>query len=404
MVTPFVVIFFTQIVGLTGKTVGSGIAIASLIGIVLVFLTAGQIDRRGGRPILILSVLLISLATFLYAWSNSAWAFLGAALLLHVASQSYWPAIDTVTTSVAQKDKVITSMSIIRVSMALGIGVGGFIGGLMVAGGGLTEYRMMFMAGAIISAMATFLIWFMVPNHKPQHQSATGEQLVGSWKEVFADRLFVYAMLLLFILVLGFTQVTMSVPAFLRDQAGISEGFIGALFMMNTIFVLFFQVPVAARVDRGNTGKLMALGAIFWAAAFGFLILTVGIPPTAMLVFFAFTLGELLFMPISSVLAVRLAPEHLRGRYFALLSFTWGGSFAIAAFTAGAALDTASPLFLWPIMMVAMVLAAIGAFQLRNNERLLPPVASVVEAHSGDSDSEPGAVEPLTAVVEKQSA
>jgi MFS family permease len=209
-----------------------------------------------------------------------------------------------------------------------------------------------------------------VPNIKPETRNERGE--TGSWADVFRDRWFLYAMLLLFALVLGFTQVQMSVPPFLRSEAGVGEGVIGALFLMNTLIVILLQVPVAARVDRGNTGLLLAGAALMWALAFTIMLLTPALGLAAVGVFICFTAGELIFMPASSILAVRLAPKHLRGRYFSLLSITWGASFAIATLSAGAVLDTAQPMLLWPVMVAVMLACAAGALRLRDFARLRP--------------------------------
>lgn len=368
MVVPFTVIYFTQIVGLSGKTVGAGIAAASLVGIALVMFVAPQIDKRGGRPILVSTIVIMGVATFASAWATSPLTFIAASLVLYTASQSYWPAIDTVVTSVADPKRVIPAMSLVRVLMAMGVGLGGFLGGLIVSGGGLAEYRLMFSIGALLVLAGGLLIWRVVPNIKPQTRNERGE--TGSWADVFRDRWFLYAMLLLFALVLGFTQVQMSVPPFLRSQAGVGEGMIGALFLMNMLIVIAFQVPVAARVDRGNTGLLLAGAALIWALAFATMVATTTIGLAAVGVFIFFTAGELIFMPASSILAVRLAPTHLRGRYFSLLSITWGGSFAIATLSAGAVLDTAQPILLWPVMVVVMLACALGALRLRGFERL----------------------------------
>lgn len=370
MVVPFTVIYFTQIVGLSGKTVGAGIAAASLVGIVLVMFVAPQIDKRGGRPILVSTILIMAVATFASAFATSPITFVAAALVLYTASQSYWPAIDTVVTSVADPKRVIPAMSLIRVLMAMGVGFGGFLGGLIVSGGGLTEYRVMFSIGALLVLAGGLLIWRVVPNIKPETRNEHGE--TGSWADVFRDRWFLYAMLLLFALVLGFTQVQMSVPPFLRSEAGVGEGVIGALFLMNMLIVIVLQVPVAARVDRGNTGQLLAGTALIWSLAFTTMLLTPTFGLAAVGVFIFFTAGELIFMPASSILAVRLAPMHLRGRYFSLLSITWGGSFAIATLSAGAVLDTSQPMLLWPVMIAVMLACAVGALRLRGFARLRP--------------------------------
>src|SRR4051794_39911598 len=53
MIVPFLVIYFSQVVGLSDSVVGAGIAAANLLGIAFVMLIAGQIDRRGGHLLLV---------------------------------------------------------------------------------------------------------------------------------------------------------------------------------------------------------------------------------------------------------------------------------------------------------------------------------------------------------------
>ena len=378
MVTPFLVIYFSQIVGISASIVGMVIAGTGLIGVISVFFVAGQIDKRGGRPVLLTSLSMIAIATLSIAWTHTTLTFFLAALLLYCASQSYWPAIDTVITANSEADKVIPSMALVRVAMSVGIGLGGLFGGVIVAGGGLSEYRLLFIASALLVALGAFIIWRVVPGTAPQHSTSAGKR--GSWGDVLADRTFIYGLLVLFALVLGFTQLNMSVPPFLRAEAGIGEGTIGALFFINTVLVVLTQVPVAARVDRGNVGWLLAAAAVIWGFAFITMMATPGFSGAAVLVFIGFTAGEVIFMPLTAILAVRLAPAHLRGRYFSLLSITWGASWAIATLTAGIALDLPRPILLWPIMAGMMLIGAVAALRLRRTRRLVPPALTA----SGD--------------------
>lgn len=392
MVIPFTVIFFTQIVGLKGSIVGGGIAGASLIGIAAVTITAGLIDRFGGKPVLVASILTMGVANMLLAWAESVLPYLLATLVFYVASQSYWPSIDSLTSTLARQDRVIQTFSMVRVANAIGIGVGGFLGGLMVSGGQLMEYRVMYMVGGVLFLAGAGVIWGLVPAGTALKASEDEVGADAGWKYVLNDRTFLYSMVLLFVLVLGFTQVNMSVPPFLRGEAGASEGFIGAMFFLNTLLVITLQVPLAARVDRGNAGKLLSLAALAWAGAFAFMILTVNSVYLAIGVFALFTAGELLFMPLSAVFAVRLAPVNLRGRYFSMLSMTWGGSSAIATLAAGWIQDADDPIIMWPVMIVIMLAAAVGALRLRGSRRLRyqPPEparsASPVAVPAGGSE------------------
>jgi len=177
----------------------------------------------------------------------------------------------------------------------------------------------------------------------------------------------------LFTLVFGFTQITMSVPAFLRAEAGIGEGTIGLLFTLNTIIVVLTQIPITARLNRRHVSRPLALGATLWALSFACFLVTpqLGVP-AAVAAFLAFTAGELLFMPITAIVPVRLAPIHLRGRYFSLSSVVWGGSYAFAALVGGFALDLPNPAVLWPAMIVLMLIGGAGALRLQSSQRLEP--------------------------------
>jgi predicted MFS family arabinose efflux permease len=67
MVLPFLVIYFSQIAGIRASVVGAVIAGSGLAGIAFVLIVAGQIDKRGGRPVLLATLSMISLATLLIA-------------------------------------------------------------------------------------------------------------------------------------------------------------------------------------------------------------------------------------------------------------------------------------------------------------------------------------------------
>jgi predicted MFS family arabinose efflux permease len=371
MVMPFLVIFFSQIAGLSASIVGTGIAISGLGGIVFVMVAAGQIDRRGGRPVLLACLAAIGIATVLHPWATSVVPFLAVTILLNFAIQLYWPSSDATIASVSDPDRVAEAMSILRVANAIGIGMGGLLGGIIVAGGGLAEYRVLFITSAALVGAAALLVWRAVPHVVLRSTTDAGEH--GSWTDVLPDRTLLYCLLVLFALIFGFSQMTMTVPPFLRREAGIGEGTIGALFTLNTALVVLTQIPIAARVNRGNVGRLLALGAALWAIAFGCMLATPAYGVSAAIAtFLAFTAGELLFMPITAVIPVRLAPIHLRGRYFAIVSIVWGGSWAIAALAGGLALDLPEPAILWPVLVALMLAGAAGALRLQASERLRP--------------------------------
>jgi MFS family permease len=279
-------------------------------------------------------------------------------------------------------------MSVLRVANAVGIGLGGLLGGAIVAGGGLSEYRVLFIVSSLAILSASILVWRMVPAIVLPSRNSDGKH--GSWGDVLPDRLFLYTQGVLFVLIFGFTQLTMTVPAFLRQEAGIGEGTIGLLFTINTALVILTQIPITARVNRGNVGRFLAVGALFWALSFLVMLATPSFGvPAAVLVFLAFTAGELLFMPVTAVIPIRLAPVHLRGRYFAFASIMWGASYAVASFFGGLALDLPEPALLWPVMLGIMLLGGLGALRFQSAPRLaVAPTDPQPEATDAEAGSD----------------
>ena len=118
----------------------------------------------------------------------------------------------------------------------------------------------------------------------------------------------------------------------------------------------------------------LALMNLLWAAA-SLIVLAAGellTASSAALVFILATLvfgvGETLQGPTQAPLVADLAPEHLRGRYFALSAMSWSAG-AILGPAVGGALLGWHPLAVWPIAAAVCVVAASGCLLL---ERRLP--------------------------------
>jgi MFS family permease len=120
--------------------------------------------------------------------------------------------------------------------------------------------------------------------------------------------------------------------------------------------------------------RALALMSLLFAAA-ALIVLGGGIWFTgtaAALVFvfatLVFGLGETLQGPTQAPLVADLAPDHLRGRYFALGSMSWSAGSILGPAIGGPLLGW-HPLAVWPLAAAISVLAAFGCLAL---ERRLP--------------------------------
>ena len=91
--------------------------------------------------------------------------------------------------------------------------------------------------------------------------------------------------------------------------------------------------------------------------------------------FFAFALaagifgvGECFHGPAHQALVADIGPEHLRGRYFAIHSLSWGLGGSVGPAIGGFIL-AAAPFVLWPLAAVVCLIAGAGALAI---ERFIP--------------------------------
>jgi MFS family permease len=81
-----------------------------------------------------------------------------------------------------------------------------------------------------------------------------------------------------------------------------------------------------------------------------------------------FGIGECFHGPAHQALVAEIAPDHLRGRYFAVHSLSWGLAGTVGP-AAGGFLLAAAPFALWAIAAGVCVVAALGALR---SESLVP--------------------------------
>ena len=163
-------------------------------------------------------------------------------------------------------------------------------------------------------------------------------------------------------------------PAFAKNEAGVSERGIGWLFFINTIVIVLLQLPTTRLAEGRRRTPLLALVGVVSAAAW-LLVPVSGLWLTGMTAFAllavavtVFALGECLHGAVQPALVVDLADPRLLGRYMATSALSWQVGFTVGP-AVGGVLLAASPTGLWVVM--ASVLLLTGAFTLAL-ERGLP--------------------------------
>lgn len=367
LVVPFLLIYLHNDRGI-GLGV-AGLVLATNAGVSLVAgpVAGALVDRVGGKRMLTIALGFLTLGLGAYAFVESPWHGFLASAVTGIGNGAFWPAQSTLLAGLTTRAQRSATFAMQRVVMNLGIGLGGVAGGFIAT----ESFRALFVLDALtFVAYAGVLTLFV---HDPGRQEPRAERS-GSYRTVFRHRIFMALMAANAIYIgAGIAQLEI-LPAFAKNEAGVSERGIGWLFLINTLVVVFLQLPATKLIEGKRRVPFLALvgvvSAAAWllvpasglwlsgAAAFGLLALAVAV----------FALGECLHGAVQPALVVDLADPRLIGRYMAISALSWQVGFMIGP-AAGGVLLAASPTGLWLAMAGVLVLGGVATLSL---ERGLP--------------------------------
>jgi len=252
----------------------------------------------------------------------------------------------------------------------VGLGCGGFVGGLIVTTTRPSTFTVLFLLNA-----TTFLLYavFLTRLRLPVVMRAPGRG--GGYREVLADRVFLRLIALNFAFVVSAAALLNGLfPVFSKNEAGVSEATIGLLFLLNALVIIGAQLPIAKAIEGHRRSRGLLLMSTLFAGCW-VLVELAGTTPMALtlallvLGIFCLSLGECLYDAIYGPLVADLAPENKTGRYMAASGLSWQLGFITVPAVGGAVLG-AEPFALWPL--AALVALAAGAYSVRL-ETHLPP-------------------------------
>jgi MFS family permease len=200
------------------------------------------------------------------------------------------------------------------------------------------------------------------------------EEAECGYRVVVRDRNFLALIGLNVLFVAVGYEVFALLPPFAKNYAGVGERWIGLIWLANTLLIVLVQLPVSKLLEGRRRMAALALMNVIWAAA-SLIVLAAGDllnGTSAALVFIVaaliFGAGQTLQGPTQVPLVADLAPERLRGRYFALSSMSWAAGGILGPALGGALLGW-HPLTVWPVAAAICVFSAMGCLAL---ERRLP--------------------------------
>jgi MFS family permease len=368
---PFLVIYLHNVRGFSLGTAGLVVAVSSL-ALLLGGVVAGPlIDRVGAKRTLAAGLVLQALGFGLLPLVRSPWQAFVLIAIEGAGSAGFWPSQSTLISRLTPSVRRHAAFAQQRVTMNLGIGLGGLAAGLIARVDDPTTFTVLFVLDALTFLAYVGVLAFI---RDPGVSADDAGDAPASYAAVLRHKTFLGLWTLNFLFVTAGYSLFTLLPAFARDQAHISEHQIGAIFFVNTMAIVLVQLPLSRWIEGRRRMRALALMPLLWAVAW--LIVDAGgywFTATAAFLVIAFAavllgIGECFHGPAHQALVSDIGSPHLRGRYFAVHSLSWGLGGTVGPAVGGFILASA-PFALWPLASAVCVVAALGVLSI---ERYVP--------------------------------
>lgn len=399
IVMPFLLIYLHNVRGFSLGLSGLVVAFLGVVGLAGAPLAGSVVDRIGARRALTASLLFMTAGYGLFAVVRAPWHAFAVAALAGIGNAGFWPAQGSLLAGLTEGSARHSAYAMQRITMNLGIGVGGLAGGLIAS----MSFELLFVLDALTFVGFAAVLQLVPDPELPEHDGTP-----GSYRAVFRDRAFVgFVSLNVVFITAGVALLMQALPVFAKNVSGVTEMQIGVIFFANTVFIVLAQLPVARLLEGRRRMQALAAMGVLWAASWvavgliGWQLETAAAAVALGVAVVVFAVGETLQGPVWGPLVADLSPPRLRGRYMALSTGSWGVGLVIGPAAAGAILGW-RPLALWPLAAVVLVAAAVGAMALerliperfrvtpRRSEAPVPEVRSTSDAGASSHQAAPG--------------
>ncbi|MCM3359507.1 MFS transporter [Psychrobacillus sp. MER TA 171] len=347
MVFPFLAIYFADEFG------------ASMAGVLLVLSQVFSVganliggycaDRFGRRTMLFFSATAEGFAFILFAFANSPWydspmlSFV-AFTIAGMCGSFYHPASQAIVADVVPEKDRSTVFSVFYTSINISVVIGPIVGAVLFFN---HRFLLLLISGVIFCLVGLALRFLTEETLTDEVKQQLKESGGNGWVQVVINQIKAYGLIVkdkvffLFIiagilLAQTYMQLDMLIPVYMkeaidvqvlgnlfgREWAVTGAGSFGILLSENGLLVVIFTVFVTRWMTKYPEHKVFFLSSLLYAIAMLIFPMTANfwVFVFAMAVF---TLGELATVGLQESFVSKLAPEDMRGQYFAAASLRY---------------------------------------------------------------------------------
>jgi MFS family permease len=349
MVLPFITLYLTQERGLGLALAGRVVALYGLGAAVGAYLGGWSSDRIGAIRTQKLSLWISGVGFLWLSTLRETAAIAVAVFLVSLISEAFRPAVMAALAERAPRELRARGVALLRLASNLGLAVAPAVGGLVA----MYSYSWLFVGDALTCWLAAAWMSFSaLRDDTSRPVSSSVEAGLSPWRDVPFLLLMVQACVVACVLFQAFSTM----PIYLKDGYGLTEGAIGALMAWNAAIIVAVEMPLIHWIERFPRLPAIAVGVVLLGS--GFALLPFGTHwGWAALAVTVWTAGEMLVLPLTGAIVADRSGNRRSGRYMGVYTFTFAvaflfspivGTYVYAAYGA-TTLWLALGLVCWPV-------------------------------------------------------
>ena len=350
-VMPFLAIYMTR-EGYTPTEAGVAVSAYGAGHIVASFLGGHLADRIGRRHTIALSMFLSAATMIGLSQAHTLPAILTFAFLVGATGELYRPAASALLGDLVQPEQRVAAFGMYRFAINLGFAVGPATAGFLAD----HSFLYVFLGDALTSFIYGIVALIALPHGV--RSSGNGETPGEGLRHALRDRAFVFFLAATLCLTWIEFQLHSTLPLHITAM-GFSPKTYGLLLSINGGMIVLFELLLTAWTQKLPAQPLIAIGYGLTGVGLALTGFATGLPMLVVTVVI-WSIGEMIYAPVTGAYVTGLAPERFRGRYMGLWHSTWSAGMILGP-VMGTWLYERSPNTLWIACIVVGIAATLLA-------------------------------------------
>lgn len=356
MVIPFLVLYLTQKIGVSASEAGVALLVYGIAAFIAAPLTGKLADKIGALKVMKFSLIGTSVVMFIYGFITDYYLILVFTFVLSVINEAFRPANLSLITEIVTPSQRRLAFALNRLGINIGMSIGPVAGGFLI----LVDYHFLFYVNALASlAAGVYLI--VTPWTSLSEPESPAEEILSLPTlniSVLKDVKYLFFLIAIVPANLVFFQHIGGLPLYIVDDLKYSTAAFGLLSAINTVIIIFIEVPLNDMMSKMSYSRSMFIGALLAAIGFGAMAVARDIAPLIFTIII-WTFGEMIFFPVSAAYASEIAPAKKRGEYMGYFQMTFSFAFSAGPWLGTVVYEKYGSVILWSGALVMGLITAV---------------------------------------------